>query len=159
MDSDREREIGIHLRTTQILVMALVLGSASFFAVVAILALTHAVGMPATGGLPLPALGCVLAALAVFSSFAVKSLLLHRARKQAQGVDEAASLLLPRYRVAHIVAGALCEGGALAVGIFVLVGGPGSLPWLAGGLISFLGFALHFPTREKLDAFLAESRR
>jgi hypothetical protein len=188
MDSDQEREVGIQLRTTQITVAALILGVLSLYGVAVFLLLTNVMGpigvaprqessavtpraeeapktTPSTGpagagltGIPLPAIGCVLAAVTTVLSFVVKGLILRRVRQDAQGAADAMGVLLQRFRSANIVAGALCEGGAFAVGIFVMAAGPGNLPWLAGGLISFLGFAIHFPTREKLDAFLAESR-
>jgi hypothetical protein len=158
MESDPEREIGILLRTTQIMVAALILGVLSFYGITIFVVLTNAAGLAPSKGLPLPAIGCGIAAVTMLFSFAVKGLILRRAKAEARDTPHSLDLLLQRYRTANIVAGALCEGGAFAVGVFVIVSGPGSLPWLAGGLISLLGFALHFPSREKLDAFLAESR-
>lgn len=158
MASDQGREIGIVLRTTQIMVAAMILGIVSFYGVTIFLVLNNSAGLAPATGLPLPAIGSVVAAVTTLLSFVVKSVILRRAKLDTQTSADATGLLLQRYRSANIVAGALCEGGAFAVGVFLIVSGPGNLPWLAGGLISLLGFAIHFPTREKLDAFLAESR-
>lgn len=158
MDSDQEREVSILLRTTQITVAALILGVLSFYGISIFVVQTSAAGLVPSKGFPLPAIGCAAAALTVLLSFVVKGLMLRRAKADARSSPDSIGLLLQRYRSANIVAGALCEGGAFAVGVFVFVSGPGSLPWMAGGLISLIGFAIHFPTREKLDAFLAESR-
>jgi hypothetical protein len=156
MGTGHEGEIGVSLRTTQILIAALGMGVVSFYIIVAILALSNPAGLTPAPGFPLPAIGCVVAAVMTFASFVIKNLVLRRARQTAAAGQRGVLDLLGPYRTANVVAGALCEGGALALAVFVLAAGPGHLPWLSGGLISLTGFALHFPTREKLDAFLAE---
>jgi hypothetical protein len=158
MDDELERELRVSLRTTQAIVGCLAVGVLTFYVIVIVLSLTNALKIAAPRGVPLPEIGCGMAVVTVLLSFLVKGLVLSRARQDAKDLPDPIGVLLQRYRVANIMAGALCEGGAFAVGGFVLISGPGNLPWLCGGLISLLGFALHFPTREKMDAFLSESR-
>lgn len=158
MEQDQDREITGSLGTTQIIFAALLTGVISFYAIVVVIVLKNPAGLTPVPGLPLPAAGCLLATVLTLASFPIKWALLRRARKPAGEPPDSTLHLLLGYRQAHILAGALCEGGAMALGVFVIASGPGSLPWLAGGMISLVGFALHFPTREKFDAFLADLR-
>lgn len=158
MDADYEREIAVSLGTTQVLVVMLGMGVVSIYVIVGVLIVSDALGLTPARGFPLPAIGCLVALVLTGASFVIKSALMASVRNAAKSHSWTVLDLLARYRKATVVAAALCDGGAVALAVFVVAAGPGSLLWLAGGLLPLLGFALHFPTREKLDGFLVEYR-
>jgi len=159
MTPDDEARIAASLRAMSVMAASLGLGVV-VFAVIALFVLTQQTPPPGTAGLnlpfPLPVLGVGLAFVMLGLSFVVKGKILRGASTRGSGAPAALEALLQRFQRATIVAMAQCEGSGFFLIVLVIISGKAHMVWLAGILLPLAGIIIHFPTREKLDQWLAE---